>query len=224
MLPGLVIIFDVLCPVSPAVPIFYQRMADGIREAHGRAVGSRVGHLSDSGAELVKPRSVVIALFQVSREASSDIVGGTGKRVEVHHVAMSTFVLVVHTPVHDNLSSTDHVDDDLLGGGTEFRGPAVIEGYFYESWFFSHFPPEMFERVIVSHCRDTSCIHTRGHVNFAWHFGVKQRGSFCIDLLEGLLRWNRLIGVIVSYSASFFSSQNYQLDQSLIFFQGIISG
>ena len=68
VLPGLVVVFNVLSPVSPAVPIFYQRMADGIREAHGRAVGSRVGHLSDSGAELVEPRSVVIALFQVSRE------------------------------------------------------------------------------------------------------------------------------------------------------------
>ena len=76
---------------------------------------------------------VVIVLFQVSREASSDIVGGTGKRVEVHHFAVSSFVFVVHTPVYDNLSSADHFDDDLLGGGTEVRSPAVNEGHFYES-------------------------------------------------------------------------------------------
>ena len=111
-----------------------------MREAHGRAVGYRVGHPSDSQVELVKPFSVVVALVQVSREASSNIVGGTGKRVEVHHFPMSTFVLVVHTPVYDNLCSTDNVNDDVLGGGAEVRGPAVNEGYFNEPWFFGHFP------------------------------------------------------------------------------------
>ena len=75
------------------------------------------------------------------------------------------------TPVYNNLCITDHVDDDLLWGGTEVSGPAVNEGSFYESWFFGHFSPEMFERDIVSHCRDTSCIEKSCEV------GCKNRAS-----------------------------------------------
>ena len=94
----------------------------------------------------------------------SDIVGGVGEWVEVHHLTVSSFVFVVHTPVYDNLSSADHFDDDLLRGGTEVRGPAVNEGYFYESRNFCHSPLEMCERGIVSHCRDTSCVEQSGDV------------------------------------------------------------
>ena len=73
-----------------------------------------------------------MALVKISGKASGHIVGGLRERQEEHHFTMGSIVSVMHTPVCNNVASAEHWNDDLLRGGTEVRGPAVNEGYFYE--------------------------------------------------------------------------------------------
>ena len=202
MFHGLNIVCGVLSPLDPAVPVFFQGVLHCVGEAHGCTVGNCHGHLCDPGAELIKPCGFVLALIKISREASGYVIGGVGEWEEVHHFTMSSIVSVVHTPVYNNAASADHWNDDLLRGGTEVRGPAVNEGYFYDSQNCCHSPLEMFERGIVSHCRDTSCIEQSGDVGrkigAAHNFYCVIENHFFVDGLVNSQGTSAFLGGLLS--------------------------
>ncbi len=82
--------------------------------------------------------------------------------MEVDQFTMGIFVVVALAPVHGNLSSTDHVGDDLVRGGIEVQGggPGVNEDNLDQPCFFGHFSPEVLQATCVDDCWDLLCIES----------------------------------------------------------------
>ena len=115
-------------------------------------------------AELFVVAWAISVILEVSRlnhgSRSRDIISRSCHGVKIDQLTVCTCVVMALAPVHDNLSSTDEIDGDLVMGGIVVQGgsPGVNKDNLDQPGLFSHLFPEVFEGASVSNCRETFCV------------------------------------------------------------------